>query len=821
MGARGRSVRWIDLDNDSDLDFLQMNAEQMIDEEIPRNILFENNGNGTFSYKSSPEFEKIDAERLLITDFNNDDILDIITFAPYTPIEFWKGHANFTFSNVSKKYLPQDLLNTIQVIAVAEIDFDNDGDLDYYLARGKSGYQIANNSMQFDENLQRLDIRDEGNKSEDGITFYSKGDIELLDFYRFPRGRDKPTIPLFIGKNKTEYAMPSTNQKVTPSEAEGFPEVLDKSGWYLGYLGEGKWRLEWLLQSNLAWDIRASIIGVTRVEPDWEPQYLGVNDILLKNNGSNFTDISNTLPQEYRENNQGVVPGDFDNDGFTDLFVYRFGKLKQRIPDVMFLNNQKGGFYSTTNHGATPRVLGDYHGDMGAAFDYNFDGKIDILSGDEDNGQWHLYENNSENDHNYIFLQIGNSKSDVDPYGAKVTITTANNKQFKLVGSGSASHSQCLLNTVHFGIGNDDKILKVEVVWRNGDKETLNNLEANTLYNIPNSNSTDDLDFSKILKGVSPDNILYDQKEFFNWGSSIIKGEDGKYHLFYAQMPRELGFLTWLNDGVISRAVADKPEGPYTHQEIVLKGRGLGFWDETTAHNPWIQKYDDKYYLYYISSNYGGIELNKQQLHEARTKWIDNEFRSLVRENQRIGVAVSESVFGPWKRFDKPQVEPSSPIETITCNPAVTQRPDGGFLMLVRGDKPNVKELVRHQAIALSDNPTGPWTIQKKAAVGNLNAEDPAIWYDKSKGRYYAIYHAFGYLGLITSEDGLSWKKAKHHKIMELAYKDNEGKIIKVHRMERPFVFLENEIPKVLTVAIKQEDGESYSMFIPLDYEAD
>ena len=485
----------------------------------------------------------------------------------------------------------------------------------------------------------------------------------------------------------------------------------------------------------------------------------------------------------------------------------------------MFINDKNGGFTSTINHGATPQVLGDFHGDMGAAFDFNFDGKVDILSGDEDNGQWHLYQNNSKNNNNYVWFRIGNSKSEVDPYGAKVTITTATNKQFKLVGSSSASHAQSLLNTVHFGIGENDIILNVEVVWRNRDKETLNNLEANKLYDIPNTNSTDDLNFSKILKGVAPENILYDQKEFFNWGSSIVKGEDGKYHLFYAQMPRELGFLTWLNDGVISRAVADKPEGPYTHQEIVLKGRGFGFWDETTAHNPWIQKYGDKYYLYYISSNYGGKKLSKQQLHEARTKWIDNEFRSLVRENQRIGVAVSESVFGPWKRFDKPQVEPSAPIETITCNPAVTQRPDGGFLMLVRGDKPNIKELIRHQAIALSDNPTGPWTIQEKAAVGNINAEDPAIWYDKHRSRYYAIYHAFGYLGLITSEDGLNWKKAKHHKIMELTYKDSDGKIIKVDRMERPFVFLENEIPKVLTVSIKQEDGESYSMFIPLDYE--
>ena len=40
--------------------------------------------------------------------------------------------------------------------------------------------------------------------------------------------------------------------------------------------------------------------------------------------------------------------------------------------------------------------------------------------------------------------------------------------------------------------------------------------------------------------------------------------------------------LTWLNDGVISRAIVDHPAGSYQHQEIVLKGRGFGHWDETT-----------------------------------------------------------------------------------------------------------------------------------------------------------------------------------------------------------------------------------------------
>ncbi|MBR8534020.1 glycoside hydrolase family protein [Carboxylicivirga sediminis] len=328
--------------------------------------------------------------------------------------------------------------------------------------------------------------------------------------------------------------------------------------------------------------------------------------------------------------------------------------------------------------------------------------------------------------------------------------------------------------------------------------------------------NTDDLDFSKLLLPVDQQNILYDSTENFNWGASIVKGEDGKYHAFYSQMRRKYGFKSWLTDGVISHAVADSPAGPYMHLNTVLEGRGPDYWDPYTVHNPWIQKYGDNYYLYYISTNLNNQTLSTDEYDQARHQWIDNKYRALVRENQRIGLAFSKSVYGPWERLNSPIVEPAGPIETITCNPAVTQRPDGGFLMLVRGDKPNVNELVRSQAIALSDKPEGPWKIQPIAAVGDLNAEDPAVWYDKHRNRYYGIYHAFGYLGLITSEDGLNWQKAKHYKVSDLEYQHKDGRTIKVARMERPFVYLENDKPKVLSVSIKLDNGESYSLFIPL-----
>ncbi|SNR32027.1 hypothetical protein SAMN06265371_101217 [Lutibacter agarilyticus] len=337
--------------------------------------------------------------------------------------------------------------------------------------------------------------------------------------------------------------------------------------------------------------------------------------------------------------------------------------------------------------------------------------------------------------------------------------------------------------------------------------------------------NTDNLDLANKILEVNEKNILRDS-DYHNWGSSIVKGEDGKYHLFYAQMSQAIGFSSWLTDGIVSHAVADSVAGPYVHKEVVLEGRGPDYWDAYTAHNPRIKFFDGKYYLYYMSTNVGGRILSKIEWEEARHGGISNEFRALVRQNQRIGVAVSESVNGPWKRFDNPIVEPEGPIAQITCNPAVSKRPDGGYIMIVRGDKPNVKysngkwptqnELIRSQAIALSNTPIGPWKIQPKLAVGNLNSEDPAIWYDATRDRYYGIYHAFGYMGMITSVDGVNWKKAKHYKVLDKAIKKADGTEILAGRLERPFIFVEDGVATVLTVAVLEKDGNSYSLFIPL-----
>ncbi|EWH11733.1 hypothetical protein DS2_02880 [Catenovulum agarivorans DS-2] len=482
MGARGRAVRWIDIDLDGDLDFMQINAEKMISEEVPRNILFENLGNGKFVYRSSPEFEEIDAERVLITDLNNDGVSDLIAFNAYSKTTVWQGNKDFHYTDVTQKVLPQTADGYHGVLTVAQADIDNDGDLDYYFARGKLYYTIANNAISFNPQTGRLDLRDEGNKSQDGFTLHAHGDLTLTDFSHFPRARRMEYMPVYLGKTKQQITTPAEAISISQQQAQGFPEEINETGWYIGYVGNGNWRVEWKLTDDLAWDIRASFIGVESYDAEWKPQELGLPDALLRNDGGKLVDISSNLPSIAQDNNWGVVTGDFNNDTFADFFLYRFGELKERVADALLINQGNNQFNLQMQHGADTEIGMDSHGDMGAAFDYNFDGKLDLLSGDDDNGRWHLYQNTSDlADNNYLSLRIGYSPKGTDPLGAKVTVVTKDASQFQLVGSHSASHSQSVTNICHFGLAQADMVEEVTIQWRDGSQQKLQQVAANQL----------------------------------------------------------------------------------------------------------------------------------------------------------------------------------------------------------------------------------------------------------------------------------------------------------------------------------------------------
>jgi len=287
------------------------------------------------------------------------------------------------------------------------------------------------------------------------------------------------------------------------------------------------------------------------------------------------------------------------------------------------------------------------------------------------------------------------------------------------------------------------------------------------------------------LQTFTEDNHFEDSL-WFNWGGSIIQGEDQRYYLFYSRWPRENGFLAWLTHSEIAVASSDTPSGPWNYEYTALEGRRGNFWDAVTAHNPKIKRFDGTYYLYYISTR---SVLNEEQLLATAEGGYQHKNWSGLRNNQRTGVAVSNSISGPWKRAEKPMVEPVEPLYTLTVNPAVTSMPDGRYLLMIKGDKFPEKGSPRIQAVGIGESPAGPFGIQPEPAIKDFDTEDASLWNDKTRKRFYACFHAHTHFGMITSTDGISWDKAKHYLFSPKGFKSTTDSTFTAERMERPSVY--------------------------------
>lgn len=311
------------------------------------------------------------------------------------------------------------------------------------------------------------------------------------------------------------------------------------------------------------------------------------------------------------------------------------------------------------------------------------------------------------------------------------------------------------------------------------------------------------------------------------WGGSLIKGDDNRYHMYYARWPKKLGWA-WVTDSEIAHAVSDSPFGPFEFKDVALGRTNKKDWDGWCTHNPTVYKFDGKYYLYYMGNNGDGKVTSVPG--KEKLNWLH-------RNNQRIGVAIADNPNGPWKRSHKPvmdiSVDSLAHDALMTSNPSFCQRPDGGFLMVYKavGKKfpaPNGGPVVH--MVATSDSPTGPFTKHEKPIFTfegeRFPAEDPYIWYQD--GRYRAIVkrikkfegkRAFS-LVHYESDDGFDWKPAKHFEISERKIQWANGREQQFLHLERPQVFIENGEPIALLCAADTLDAsgarDSFNVQIPL-----
>src|SRR5438477_11780822 len=99
---------------------------------------------------------------------------------------------------------------------------------------------------------------------------------------------------------------------------------------------------------------------------------LPTNHLYHNNHDGTFTDVTEKAGLAHTGWGQGVCVGDYDNDGFEDLYVTYYGK------NVLYHNNGDGTFTDVSEK-AHVAGSGKYWGTGCAFVDYDRDGKLDLI----------------------------------------------------------------------------------------------------------------------------------------------------------------------------------------------------------------------------------------------------------------------------------------------------------------------------------------------------------------------------------------------------------------------------------------------------------
>jgi hypothetical protein len=318
---------------------------------------------------------------------------------------------------------------------------------------------------------------------------------------------------------------------------------------------------------------------------------------------------------------------------------------------------------------------------------------------------------------------------------------------------------------------------------------------------------------------------------YWVWCGSVIKGDDGRYHMFASRWPKDITFHPgWMVYSEVVRASADKPEGPYKFEQVVLPARGAEYWDGRSTHNPSITKHGDTYILFYMGSTH---PLENPPLGQ-RFELTDP--RCIVaRANKRIGVATAKNIAGPWTRSDQPALDTKAGTfySFLTSNPAPVVHEDGSVLLMFKSRRyDGVKHSSMMLGVAKAKHYLGPYEVVGDEPVFGPDkmgeVEDPFVWkvpngYEMiakdMSGRLVGERHA----GIhAVSTDGVKWELAPKPKAWTRTLRWDDGVVQTMGQLERPFLLIENGVPKYLFAATGDGPGgfnnmaKSFNVCVPL-----
>jgi hypothetical protein len=320
---------------------------------------------------------------------------------------------------------------------------------------------------------------------------------------------------------------------------------------------------------------------------------------------------------------------------------------------------------------------------------------------------------------------------------------------------------------------------------------------------------------------------------YWIWCGSVVKSDDGKYHMFASRWSKALAFSPhWVTNSEVVHAVSDTPEGPYVFSDVALPPRGPEFWDGRMTHNPTIHRHPDgRYILYYTGTTY------EEPLPTPQTPASHELAWEKARSNQRVGVAIADSPFGPWQRCDTPLLapRPGKWDGWMNTNPSAVILPDGSVMLYYKAVGFS-KDLLRY-GVAKAPKVEGPYERLLDEPIfrfdsTNDHIEDAYAWHTGEQYEMIFKDMAGGICGEpkagvhATSKDGINWLLAKSPLAYSRTVTWDDGNTTEQAFLERPQLLIEGGKPTHLFAATgEMPDNQSsnhaklqksWNMCIPL-----
>ena len=177
----------------------------------------------------------------------------------------------------------------------------------------------------------------------------------------------------------------------------------------------------------------------------------------------------------------GSIFFDYDNDGWRDLYLAVAEASQGNSPaNPLFRNNNDGTFTETGASG-----VDDQGATLGVAYgDYDNDGWVDLVIGNHDEG-YKLFHNEgaARSQNNWLTMElIGDGEVNRDAIGSRVYVTTTDGMiQMQEVACGSSLGAGNAL-PLYFGLGENDTVDDLTIVWANGFNQSFKDISANQKY---------------------------------------------------------------------------------------------------------------------------------------------------------------------------------------------------------------------------------------------------------------------------------------------------------------------------------------------------